>query len=87
MGVLSIVCHLLRTPIHTSAFFSRWVPSQSPCILTTSLFPNRLIPILVNGMKYSEIDIILLKVSQGASTADCGWPRPLGIGLEVSSQC
>lgn len=30
-----------------------------------SLSPNRLIPILVNGMKYSEIDIILLKVSQG----------------------
>lgn len=25
----------------------------------------RLIPILVNGMKYSEIDIILLKVSEG----------------------
>lgn len=47
----------------------------------------QLIPILVNGMKYSEIDIILLKVSQGASTAGCGWPRQLGIGLEVSSQC
>lgn len=25
---------------------------------------NRLIPVLVRGMKYSEIDIILLKVSQ-----------------------
>lgn len=31
----------------------------------SSVSPNRLIPILVNGMKYSEIDIILLKVSQG----------------------
>lgn len=30
-----------------------------------SLSSNRLIPILVNGMKYSEIDIILLKVSWG----------------------
>lgn len=30
-----------------------------------SLSLHRLIPILVNGMKYSEIDIILLKVSQG----------------------
>ena len=36
---------------------------QDPCILINSLSPNRLIPILVKGMKYSEIDIILLKVS------------------------
>lgn len=30
----------------------------------------RLIPILVNGMKYSEIDIILLKVSYELHTPD-----------------
>lgn len=29
----------------------------------------RLIPILVNGMKYSEIDIILLKVRHELQTA------------------
>ena len=33
-----------------------------------------MIPILVNGMKYSEIDIILLKVSLG---------RPLGVNRQV----
>lgn len=38
-------------------------PLWGPCILINSLSSNRLIPILVNGMKYSEIDIILLKVS------------------------
>ncbi|KAB0404855.1 hypothetical protein E2I00_001645 [Balaenoptera physalus] len=36
-------------------------PLWGPCILINSLSSNRLIPILVNGMKYSEIDIILLK--------------------------
>lgn len=32
-----------------------------------SLISLRLVPVLVNGMKYSEIDIILLKVSYFAS--------------------
>lgn len=38
---------------------------SGPCLPMNRLSPNRLIPILVNGMKYSEIDIILLKVSWG----------------------
>lgn len=42
-----------------------------------SLSPDRLIPILVNGMKYSEIDIILLKVSRGPS---------LGTGRQVRAR-
>lgn len=32
-------------------------------IIFSSGFCSRLTPVLVNGMKYSEIDIILLKVS------------------------
>lgn len=47
-------------------------PSYTSSILITnfdflSLISLRLVPVLVNGMKYSEIDIILLKVSHFAS--------------------
>lgn len=48
-----------------------------PCILVISLSPKRLIPILVNGMKYSEIDIILLKVSELGCWA---WVSRQGLG-------
>lgn len=47
--------------------------------------PNRLIPILVNGMKYSEIDIILLKVSQGCPQLAMGG-QGRGCWVAVSSQ-
>ena len=35
---------------------------QPVCYQTLQKHINRLIPVLVRGMKYSEIDIILLKV-------------------------
>ena len=41
-----------------------WLTLAEQPICKQALYPNlhRLIPILVNGMRYSEIDIILLKV-------------------------
>lgn len=37
---------------------------QPVCKEVLSPHLNRLVPVLVRGMKYSEIDIILLKVKQ-----------------------
>jgi len=37
---------------------------QPICREVLMLHTERLIPVLINGMKYSEIDIILLKVSR-----------------------
>lgn len=85
MGVLSRVCPLLTPllPLQDEHL------SQDSFIFTNSLSPDRLIPILVNGMKYSEIDIILLKVSQGYPQLAMGGQDPMGLGcwVGVSHQC
>lgn len=68
-----------RRPLGPSAFlFPGLSASLGPCSPMNSFSPGRLIPILVNGMKYSEIDIILLKVGQ----ANCWvWASGRGVGL------
>lgn len=52
-----------------------------------NLSPFRLIPILVNGMKYSEIDIILLKVSTHLLLSAEGFCPVYGLsmGMTISS--
>lgn len=50
-----------------------------------NLLPFRLIPILVNGMKYSEIDIILLKVSTHLVLICLYLVRGLSVGMTTSS--
>ena len=45
----------------------------------------RLIPVLVKGMRYSEIDIILLKVSRGYKNRNSHLLRFFGFSLSIFS--
>ncbi len=48
--------------------------------------PHRLVPVLLNGMRYSEIDIIILKVSHMQATVALSKHRGLTSSVCVCSQ-